>query len=169
MLEYSSNICLIPTMKSIVFILLLFLVAKDEPELVTDQFKELYRLEGRWQRLGKSSPEFEEWKLVQSNLLEGRMYKINGNDTIVSEETRLVEINNVILYQAKAFNQPDQGRINFKLTSNANDEFIFENAIHDFPKRIVYQFNGSDSLHAWVDGGQTDNSSRIDFFFRKLN
>lgn len=156
-------------MKSKVFILLLFLFTRDEPEFTIDQFKELYRLEGRWQRLGKSGPEFEEWKVFHPNLLEGRMYKVKGNDTIVSEVIRLVEINNEILYQAKAFNQPEQGRINFKLTGLSNDVFVFENATHDFPKRIVYQFNGSDSLHAWIDGGKSDSSSRIDFYFRKVN
>lgn len=151
----------------LLIILILFLVQTSEP-LATDQFRELYCFEGRWQRLGKSSPEFEEWKILQSNLLEGRMYKINGIDTIVSEEIRLLEINNEILYQAKAFNQSEQGRINFILTSHSNNTFIFENSTHDFPKRIIYQFKASDSLHAWIDAGLKDSTSRIDFYFRKV-
>ncbi|KYP15765.1 MAG: hypothetical protein A1D16_05345 [Flavihumibacter sp. CACIAM 22H1] len=132
-----------------------------------DPMKTFDRLEGRWQRLNKSTPEFEEWTRKTATLLEGRMYKVTGKDTLVSEEIRLRQTSHKILYQAKAFNQPEQDRIDFELTRHSPNSVVFENPTHDYPKRIVYEFIGRDSLHAWIDGGPADSSSRIDFYFRK--
>jgi hypothetical protein len=131
-------------------------------------FDQLKQLTGCWQRIGTTLPEFEEWKLRDSASLVGRMYKVRGKDTLVSEEILLVKMQNQVVYQAKAFNQPEQERISFRLTGYQDGTFVFENPSHDYPKRIVYSFTGRDALHAWIDAGDSKPSERIDFKFKKI-
>lgn len=146
----------------LIFILACFLQQDPGP------FDQLKQLTGCWQRIGTNLPEFEEWRQRDVASLVGRMYKVNGKDTLVSEEILLVKMQNQIVYQAKAFNQPEQERISFRLTGYQDGTFVFENPSHDYPKRIVYSFTGTDALHAWIDAGDSKPSERIDFKFNKI-
>lgn len=146
----------------LIFILACFLQQDPGP------FDQLKQLTGCWQRIGTAVPEFEEWKRRDSVSLVDRMYKVRGKDTLVSEEILLVKMQNQIVYQAKAFNQPEQERINFRLTGYQDGTFVFENPSHDYPKRIVYSFIGRDALHAWIDAGDSKSSERIDFRFKRI-
>lgn len=146
----------------LIFILACFLQQDPGP------FDQLKQLTGCWQRIGTNLPEFEEWRQRDVASLVGRMYKVNGKDTLVSEEILLVKMQNQIVYQAKAFNQPEQERISFRLTRYKDGAFVFENPAHDYPKRIVYSFTGTDALHAWIDAGVSKPSKRIDFKFKKI-
>ena len=146
----------------LIFILACFLQQDPAP------FDQLKQLTGCWQRIGTALPEFEEWKLRDSVSLVGRMYKVRGKDTLVSEEILLVKMQNQVVYQAKAFNQPEQDRISFRLKGYKGGSFVFENPSHDFPKRIVYSFTGTDALHAWIDAGDSNPLERIDFRFKKI-
>jgi hypothetical protein len=146
----------------LIFILACFLQQDPGP------FDQLKQLTGCWQRIGTTLPEFEEWRQRDATSLIGRMYKVRGKDTLVSEEILLVKMQNQVVYQAKAFNQPEQERISFRLTGYQDGTFVFENPSHDYPKRIVYSFTGRDALHAWIDAGDSKPSERIDFKFNKI-
>lgn len=137
-------------------------------KLDADPFDQLKQLEGCWQRTGTSVPEFEEWKIRDSFSMVGRMYKVNEGDTLVSEEILLIQNQQQVFYQAKTFNQPEQERVSFRLTGYQNGSYFFENPKHDFPRRIVYSFKGSDSLHAWIDAGDNNASTRVDFHFKRV-
>jgi hypothetical protein len=143
--------------------LLVFFLQQD-----TSPFDQLKRLEGCWQRTGTSVPEFEEWKIQDSVSMIGRMYKVKESDTLVSEEILLIKKQHQVFYQAKTFNQPEQERISFWLTGYQNGSFVFENPKHDYPRRIVYSFKGTDSLHAWIDAGVDKASDRVDFYFKRV-
>ena len=137
-------------------------------KLDADPFDQLKQLEGCWQRTGTSVPEFEEWKIRDSFSMVGRMYKVKEGDTLVSEEILLIKKQQQVFYQAKTFNQPEQERASFRLTGYQNGSYVFENPKHDYPRRIVYSFKGSDSLHAWIDAGIDKTSDRVDFYFKRL-
>jgi hypothetical protein len=51
----------------------------------------------------------------------------------------------------------------FKLTRVSGQEAVFENAEHDFPKRIIYRKNSGGGLSAIVDGGEGTKSEKFDF------
>ena len=131
-------------------------------------FEQLKQLEGCWQRTGTSVPEYEEWKIRDSFSMVGRMYKVNEGDTLVSEEILLIKNQQQVFYQAKTYNQPEQERVSFRLTGYQNGSYFFENPKHDYPRRIVYSFKGSDSLHAWIDAGDNNASTRVDFHFKRV-
>jgi hypothetical protein len=150
-------------MKLYFFILVAFSFKQD-----TGPFEQLKQLEGCWQRTGTSVPEYEEWKIQNSFSMVGRMYKVNEGDTLVSEEILLIKNQQQVFYQAKTYNQPEQGRVSFRLTGYQNGSYFFENPKHDYPRRIVYSFKGSDSLHAWIDAGDNNASTRVDFHFKRV-
>jgi len=150
-------------MKLYFFILVAFSLKQD-----TGPFEQLKQLEGCWQRTGTSVPEYEEWKIQNSFSMVGRMYKVNEGDTLVSEEILLIKNQQQVFYQAKTYNQPEQGRVSFRLTGYQNGSYFFENPKHDYPRRIVYSFKGSDSLHAWIDAGDNNASTRVDFHFKRV-
>jgi len=90
----------------------------------------------------------------------------NG-DTIFREN---IEIKNIDKLQYYVVTVPDQNNgleIRFKLVSNDSGKLIFENSEHDFPQRIVYVKEGSDSLHAYIEGMTSGDDSRMDFYFIK--
>ena len=54
----------------------------------------------------------------------------------------------------------------FKLISNENDEFVFENNENDFPQRIYYR-QAADSLYAWIEGDKNGKTLRMDFPYKR--
>jgi hypothetical protein len=54
------------------------------------------------------------------------------------------------------------------LTSSNGSVFTFENPLHDFPRRIVYELVNNDSLHAWIDGGPEGTGKRNDFYYKRV-
>ena len=87
---------------------------------------------------------------------------MKGNDTAFVEKTKLVIISNLIYYVADVPGNKEP--VYFKLTSINDNEFIVENAAHDFPKKITYTRDGS-KLKATISG----DGKSIDYFFeRKL-
>jgi len=55
----------------------------------------------------------------------------------------------------------------FKLTRASATEAVFENAQHDFPKRIIYRKSGAAALTATIDSGE--GTKAITFSYRKAN
>lgn len=54
----------------------------------------------------------------------------------------------------------------FALAAHAGQRVVFENAEHDFPKRIIYQRDG-DTMMARIDGGQSSDQS-VQWRFRRV-
>ncbi len=93
-------------------------------------------------------------------LLQGGSYKIKGNDAIFLERVSLQYSKDGVFY-IPIVEENNMEPVSFKLTSNNNNSFVFENPHHDFPKRIVYEIVSSDSLHAYIDGGAANASKEV--------
>lgn len=129
-------------------------------------FKRLYVLEGTWKMTTKRGAICEEWKKIDDNYLQGKGYMIRGTDTIINERVALTNTKEGILYSSTVEDQNNKEPIAFKMTRAENDVFVFENPVHDFPKRIVYRFVTSDSIHAFVDDG-SEAGKRQNFYYKK--
>ena len=57
--------------------------------------------------------------------------------------------------------------IQFRLTNQDAEKFVFENAAHDFPKKIIYQRQGL-MLLAAIEGMQKGKSVREEFLFKRV-
>ncbi len=129
-------------------------------------FKKLYTLVGTWKMKTKRGAVCEEWKRVNKNYLQSKGYMIRGKDTILSEKIALTNTKEGIFYTSIVEDQNNKQAIAFKMTGSENNEFIFENPQHDFPKRIVYKLITADSLHAYIDDG-TETGKRQDFYYKR--
>ncbi len=126
-------------------------------------FKELT---GTWTMINKKGNLVAEvWVKKDDNSMAGKSYMVKGSDTMMLEKVDLIKEGDDIFYIPVAFGQNEEKPVRFKLTGINGTAYTFENPEHDFPKRIVYDFTGSDTLHAYVDDG-TDKK-RQHFNYKK--
>ncbi len=111
---------------------------------------------------------FEDWKPLNSNSLIGRSYRIDHADTIILETMTLKYIDTDLYYIPTVIDQNEGKAVKFKLISNANDLYIFENKLHDFPQRINYQFIGNDSISASIEGEAKGEQQKINFNYKRI-
>lgn len=53
----------------------------------------------------------------------------------------------------------------FRLIPDEEGFFVFENNLHDFPKRIIYTNSVKNSTHAWIVGVEEGKMRKVDFYF----
>ena len=134
----------------------------------TDEvFDRLYLLEGSWKMTTKKGAIVEEWVKVSKYHLQSRGYMIKGIDTIKTENVTLRKTAEGIFYTSTVADQNNQQPVAFRLTSSLNNVFVFENPLHDYPKRISYSFINNDSLHAWIDDGKDVPEKKSSFRYSR--
>jgi hypothetical protein len=131
-------------------------------------FAELSPLSGTWKSEGRKQVLFENWVVVKAGEMQGKSYLLQGSDTVVLEEVRLLQGEDGIFYIPTVKNQNNNKPVSFKLTTTAKSQFTFENLDHDFPQRVIYKLVSRDSLHAWIEGTQNGKAARIDYYYRRL-
>ena len=141
-----------------------FIIIKDDSKA----FKKLYALEGTWKMTTKRGAICEEWKKIDNNYLQNKGYMIKGVDSIITERVALTNTKDGVFYTSTVEDQNNKQAISFRMTKAEGNTFIFENAEHDFPKRIVYNLVTADSLHAYIDDG-INGTKRQNFYYRKQN
>ena len=87
---------------------------------------------------------FEEWREVDDSTKYGRAYKVEGQDTVVTEEIVFSKRKGDFFYTPTVKSQNRGLPIEFKSVSVKPHEIQFENLGHDFPNRIIY-FQTSES------------------------
>lgn len=107
----------------------------------------------------------ETWISISDSSMYGKSFLITNSDTTLLEKVDLVKEGNDIFYIPVAFGQNGDQPVRFKLTSTTGDVYVFENAAHDFPKRIVYDFTKAGSIHAYIDDGT--NAKRQHYYYTK--
>ena len=124
-------------------------------------------LAGTWQRETAKSISIETWRWLSDRTLEGegiRLSKASG-DTAFTESLRIVEMQGETFYLAKVAENPYP--VPFKLTSFESGHAVFENPEHDFPQRLTYVHNATDSLTVLVEGERKGRRRGIRFRFAK--
>ncbi len=157
-------------MKKILLPVAFFIIvtAYVEPANELKVFKQLYNLEGMW--LMKTNKGFigEEWMKMNEHYLQNRGFMVKGDDTIITETVGLRNNNEGIFYTSTVEDQNNKQPVSFKLTSAENNVFVFENPLHNFPKRITYHLLNKDSLHAWIDGGKDNPNKKLSFAYYRV-
>ena len=131
-------------------------------------FRELHALQGTWISNTKRGVIGEQWVKTNDSSLQGKGFFVKGADTITTETVSLIARGSDVYYTSIVKAQNDGKEIAFRLTSSDRGIFIFENPLHDYPKRIVYELPNADSLHAYIDAGMNDTNKRRHFFYHKV-
>lgn len=109
---------------------------------------------------------YERWDLQPDSSLKGVGFSINGSDTLIAEHLRIALQNDTLCYFATVYRQNKGLEIPFKLISNKKNTWVFENAKHDYPNRIIYQLMSDSALFA-----RTENirgNKPVEFRFKRL-
>ncbi len=103
---------------------------------------------------------WEQWSKKNESEWTGLGVSMKGADT------SFVEVLKIIIEKEKLFYVADvpenKSLVYFEISSVAKDGFVCENPTHDFPKKLVYQLNGS-KLRAQISG----DGKVIDYLFER--
>jgi hypothetical protein len=70
---------------------------------------------------------------------------------------RITRDGNRATFRAQPGGRPETA---FASTQHDARSIVFENAAHDYPKRVGYRRSGDDALEAWIDGGEGTEAQR---------
>lgn len=125
-------------------------------------------LVAKWEMLSDEGKFTEEWKQINDTLLEGKGIMISEKgDTVFKEFIQLVERNDSVFYIASVPSQNDGAAVYFSMQSIDSVTSVFENKLHDFPQRIVYNRLSAATMIATIEGLQNGSNHKEVFHFTK--
>ncbi|MNR26169.1 hypothetical protein D3C85_1433620 [compost metagenome] len=101
--------------------------------------------------------------------LSGKSYRINAKgDSTLTETLKVRNVGKDTFYCSTVNGQNEGKEVCFKLISTTDQTYVFENKMHDFPQRIVYQDKGKREMLAWIEGELNGKSRKSEFkYIRK--
>lgn len=144
-------------------IILLAAIASSTVVFGQNDISRIEWLTGTWTRTntkpGRAGAEV--WTKKSTNELTGRGVSLKGTDTTFVEKLKIVAKDGKLFYVADV--PQNNTETWFEFTSVSDKSFVCENPKHDFPKKIVYEIDGS-NLKATISG---DGKSMDYLFVRK--
>jgi hypothetical protein len=117
---------------------------------------------GDWAADGGKTSFHESWRELGPRDWQGTgIERTNGDNAIKGgEDLRLVQMGDGVFYISKVSH--NELPVAFRLASCADGAFVFENAAHDFPRRLEYRPGGKDALSVRVSDG-ADKGFTLEF------
>lgn len=123
---------------------------------------------GSWEMQTPKGKIVEQWSHGANKILKGKSYHVNTKgDSIFTENLQIRKIGKEVFYCSTIANQNEGKEVCFKLISKKDQIYIFENAAHDFPQRIVYQNLGKNEMLAWIEGERNGKSRKSEFRYKR--
>lgn len=118
-----------------------------------DSLEDLRWLLGNWIAEGSKSSFHESWREAGPHTFEGAGVEQSKADGAVkgSEDLRLVQTAGEVFYVSKVSH--NDLPVAFRLTACSDGRFVFENAAHDFPRRLEYRRDADDRLMVEASNG----------------
>jgi len=153
----------------IIIILILFFYFISFPFAQETSFHKSHLFLGTWQ-LDSEKDLFEIWSFNKENVYSGKVIHINGFDSTMIENLRLLYVNDTLKYCATVKNQNEGREIIFALKEIQNNgyKFIFENPEHLSPHRIVYDFSENLKMKVTVESIANGKNKTIYYSFTKI-
>jgi hypothetical protein len=114
-------------------------------------------LEGTWEMAKPNgSSTLEVWNLKNARTYSGEGLKVMHGDTTLLETLLLYVDGEDTWYVPTVLDQNSGLPVRFKMVSATANKYVFENAEHDFPQRIVYHYKPMDGrLNAPISKSDT--------------
>lgn len=132
-----------------------------------DKLEKMTWLLGSWEQKLPDGTLVEIWEKQNDSTYNGRSYFIKGKDTIHTESIVLNQVKEQLFYIPTVTGQNNDEPVTFKLTSNTENVFTFENSAHDYPQKIMYKKVASDRLIAVTSGKQQGRQSQESYPMKK--
>src|ERR1043166_3071175 len=128
-------------------------LTKFAPSNSASKLSDLSWIAGAWQTATGGRAQIEEyWMPPAGGSMLGISRTVPGEKTVEYEYLRIEKRGEDIFYVASPGAR--YPATDFKLTRVSNQEAVFENPQHDFPKRIIYRKGSDGSLTASIDAGE---------------
>jgi len=157
---------------ALIFIISLSCQKSDETRLDSTEdssISDLEKLEwivGTWQRETSRGTMFEDWKVANDTLWQGKAFRLTEGDTLIIERLSLEIMRDEIFYVPVV--PHNEGAVYFRMIEQSPEKVVFENPEHDFPQRIIYMKISDDSLHARIEGINEGVDSAVDFYYKRM-
>jgi len=103
----------------------------------------------------------ERWKPTGNGTYSGIGFVMADKDTVFIEHLWVASDRmGAIAYNVRVPSQDAGAPVAFSLTECAGDSMVFENPMHDFPRRIAYALQHDGTWYATVSGPGKDGSPR---------
>lgn len=123
---------------------------------------------GWWLFRGKESVTEEVWEQDNDSTYSATSYLTVKAGTVVSEYITLELRNGHLFYKpTPQLSNAENVTTTFQLTVSGRDCVVFENPLHDFPRKIIYQKSGDDSLYATLTGVTLEGPDTVIFGMKK--
>lgn len=137
---------------------------QNKSEAKFDKIKKMEWLAGTWEQKLPYGTLTETWTKENDSTLTGKSYFIKeAKDTIHSETIVLSQQGEDLLYIPTVKGQNNDEPVTFKMTSEAENTFTFENPAHDYPQKISYKKVSDTNLTATISGKQEGKPSEESF------
>jgi hypothetical protein len=141
-------------------ILLLFII----PFILKSQDTDFQWLVGKWKVDSDKSKKYEVWQM-DGNRLKGEGYSVKEGQKNVFETLFLEDFGGQWAYIAL----PDKQQITlFALVHSENNRYVFENKEHDFPQRIIYNYDDSKHIHVSVEADHNGKTKKFELNLSKI-
>jgi hypothetical protein len=157
-------------MKNVIVIVVcvLFISCQNKSEKNFEQLEKMNWLIGNWENKMDDGILSETWKKENDSTFSGTTYFIiNKKDTVHSETILLTQLNDELIYRPTVKGQNNDESVDFKLSSESENTFVFENPKHDYPQKIVYKKVDENSLIATISGIQQGKQSTESYPMKK--
>ena len=126
---------------------------------------QLQWLQGCWAAEGAQAGSVEQWMGPAGGSMLGASRTVKGGKTVAFEfmQMRESEPGKIVFIAQPSGVAPTT----FALLREADGEFVFENAAHDFPQRVIYKRDGA-MLRARIEGMVKGKPKAIDFPMQRI-
>lgn len=121
-----------------------------------DKLEKMSWLVGSWEQKLPEGTLVESWKKENDSTFTGTSYFVKEKDTMHSESVVLTQMKEDLFYIPTVIGQNNDEPVSFKLTSDTENTFTFENPAHDYPQKITYKKVNDDNMLASISGKQLE-------------
>jgi hypothetical protein len=148
--------------------ILMFISCQNKSEKKFDKLEKMNWLIGNWENEMPEGVLTETWTKENDSTFSGTTYFIiNKEDTVHSETIILKQLNDELVYRPTVKGQNNDEPVDFKLSSESENSFSFENPKHDYPQKIVYKKVNETNLVATISGMQQGKQSTESYPMKK--
>ena len=144
---------------SCLLVLVLFTSCQSKSDKKFEKLEKMSWLVGSWEQKLPDGTLVETWEKQNDSTFIGGSYFVKGKDTIHSESVILTQKKEDLFYIPTVTGQNNDEPITFKLTSDAENTFTFENPAHDYPQKVTYKKVNDTNLLASISGKQQGKES----------
>lgn len=140
------------TTASFLSILLLATACQKNDSIEKDQIKKADWLIGTWQIKTNTGILSENWEKVNDSTFKAQSLFIKDKDSIHNETILLEQKGESLQYTTTIKGQNNNKPISLELTTNNENELVFENQKNDYPQKISYKKTSNNSIITEISG-----------------